>query len=563
MKKKSTILLCLLFVSLTNILCAQSKTIQWQKSLGGSESDNANSIQQTSDGGFIIAGYTASNNGDVSGFHGSTDFWILKTDLTGNIVWQKVLGGSADDNAQSVQQTADGGYIVAGYTLSNDGDVSGNHGSYDCWVVKLSATGNITWQKTLGGTTDEFAYSIQQTADGGYILCGHVNINSGDYLVMKLDPSGNLAWQKIFGGIESDQAFCVKQTTDGGYIVAGSSSSNDGDVLANHGSSDYWLIKLSAEGNITWQKTLGGTESEEARSVLQTTDGGYVIAGFTYSNDGDVSGNHGGADYWAVKLTSTGNITWQKTFGGTGDEIARSIQQTSDGGYILAGSSTSSRGQVSGNRGGQDYWIVKLDGAGNLIWQEAMGGIQTDQAQSVQQTAEGGYIVAGYSGSNDGDVSGNHGNQDYWIVKLQSEISCSGNGSAANSSTQKVNVCHNGNTIAVHPCAVQAHLEHGDYLGQCVQYALYRGNIIEDKPKIDFTIHPNTGKGNFTAQLNYLVNQTKAGVIQVINTSGQIIKQLKINEQDKINFSLAQSGVYFIRLSTNNLIVTKKVTVIQ
>lgn len=561
--KNKFILSCLFFVVFANILSAQPTTIQWQKTFGGSESDVANSIQQTSDGGFIIAGHTASVDGNVSGFHGSIDYWIVKTDLTGNITWQKTLGGTADDNAQSVQQTADGGYIVAGYTLSNDGDVSGNHGSYDCWVVKLTPTGNIAWQKALGSAGDEFASSIQQTTDGGYILAGRVNINNTDYLVMKLDPSGNLTWEKTLGGSESDQAFSIKQTSDGGYIVAGSSISNDGDVSGNHGSNDYWVVKLDAAGNLTWQKAFGGTASEEARSIQQTADGGYIVAGLTGSDDGDVSGNHGGQDYWVVKLSATGNLTWQKAFGGTSDEIAQSVQQTSDGGYIIAGSSTSSRGQVSGNKGGQDYWIVKLDGTGNLLWQEAMGGTNIDQAQSIQQTAEGGYIVAGYTASNNGDVSGNHGSLDYWVVKLEPEISCNGS-SGDNSSIQKVNMCHNGSTVAVHPCAVQGHLAHGDYLGSCVTYAANRETfIIEDKPKIGFSIYPNTSRGNFIAHLNYNVTGNKDAVIQVVNTGGQIIKQLKVNKADKLNISLTANGIYFVRLISNNEVLTKKVTVIK
>jgi len=239
-------------------------TIEWQKSLGGSANEKAHSIQQTFDGGFIITGWTRSNNGDVSGYHGggscdAGDYWVVKLDAESpsSIVWQKCLGGSLGDAANSIQQTTDGGYVVVGFTNSNDGDVSGNHGLSDYWVVKLDALGDIVWQKCLGGHSSDGASSIQQT-------------------------------------------------TDGGYIVAGFTNSNDGDVSGNHGLSDYWVVKLNSSGSIEWQRCLGGSDYDGAYFIQQTTDSGYVIAGLSYSNDGDVSGNHGGEDYWVVKLNAGG-----------------------------------------------------------------------------------------------------------------------------------------------------------------------------------------------------------------------------------------------------------------
>ncbi|MCD6097265.1 T9SS type A sorting domain-containing protein [bacterium] len=177
-------------------------TIQWQKCLGGSGYDYAYSIQQTDDGGFIVAGYSNSNDGDVSGNHGERDYWVVKLNSAGDLVWQKSLGGSSWDEAWSIQQTSDGGFIVAGYSESNDGDVSGHHGGYDYWVVKLDSAGDIVWQKCLGGSYWDYAYSIQQTFDGG-------------------------------------------------YIVAGESRSNNGDVSGNHGWGDYWVVKLSPEDGIS------------------------------------------------------------------------------------------------------------------------------------------------------------------------------------------------------------------------------------------------------------------------------------------------------------------------
>jgi uncharacterized repeat protein (TIGR01451 family) len=423
---KRILLLSLLLISSFGF--GQEVVIEWQKSLGGSLPDFANSIQQTTDGGYIVAGSSRSNDGDVTGNIGAQDFWVVKLDASGNISWQKSLGGSTNDILNSIQQTTDGGYIVAGQSNSNDEDVTGfNGGVWDYWVVKLDAVGNITWQTALGGSESDVAESIQQTTDGGYIVTGWSASNNGDvtggngsfdFWVVKLDISGNISWQKTFGGSGFDVANSIQQTTDGGYIVAGYSQSIDGDVTGNNGGQDFWVVKLDATGNITWQKALGGSGNEVAYSIQQTTDGGYIVAGHSSSNDGDVTGNNGGNDNWVVKLDATGNITWQKSLGGTGIDEAESIQQTADGGYIVAGTSDSNDGDVTGNNGAQDFWVVNLDASGNIIWQKSLGGSGFDVANSIQQTTNGGYILAGYSQSNDGDVTGNNGVEDYWVIKL-------------------------------------------------------------------------------------------------------------------------------------------------
>ena len=411
-------LLLLITICISSVSFGQVPDIDWEVSLGGSGNDYAYSIQQTTDGGYIVAGYSSSNDGDVTGNNGYSDFWIVKLDAIGNITWQKSLGGSGGDYAYSIQQTTDGGYIVAGSSI-----VTSPSGNSDFWIVKLDAIGNITWQKSLGGSNDADAVSIQQTTDGGYIVAGAYvadNFNFDSWIV-KLDAIGNITWQKSLGGSYDDRASSIQQTTDGGYIVAGYSSSNDGDVTGNNGNKDYWIVKLDATGNITWQKSLGGSGGDDASSIQQTTDGGYIVSGYSESIDGDVTGNNGNVDYWIVKLDATGNITWQKSLGGSYDDVAYSIQQTTDGGYIVAGLSASDDGDVTGNNGGVDSWIVKLDATGNITWQKSLGGSEWDRATSIQQTTDGGYIVAGFSESIDGDVTGNNGNKDYWIVKLSND----------------------------------------------------------------------------------------------------------------------------------------------
>ena len=357
----------------------------------------------------------------------------INAQISTNIEWQKALGGTNLDFSRSIQQTTDGGYIVAGATKSNDGDVYGNHGGSDFWVVKLASTGTIQWQKTLGGTNFEFAYSIQQTTDGGYILAGNTNSNDGDVFglhggasdawVVKLSAMGVIQWQKALGGTDYDGGSSIRQTTDGGYVMAGNTNSNNGDVAGYHGDGDAWVVKLSATGEIQWQKALGGASYDSAYSIQQTTDDGYIMAGFSNSNDGDASGNQGFTDAWIVKLSATGVIQWQKSLGGSDTEIAWSIQQTTDGGYILAGDTNSNDGDVFGLHGvDYDAWVVKLSATGVIQWQKVLGGTSSETAFSIQQTADGGYIMTGETWSNDGDVAGNHGGgNDSWVVKLSSE----------------------------------------------------------------------------------------------------------------------------------------------
>src|SRR6185436_2345009 len=405
--------------------------IQWEKSYGGTNNEKAYSIHQTSDNGYIIGGITWSDDGDVSGIHGvNADYWVVKTDSMRNIQWQKCLGGSLDDIASSVQQTMDGGYIVVGYTRSMDGDVIGSHGQNDFWIVKLNIGGTIQWQKCLGGTDLDNAFSIQQTFDGGYIVAGEtisndgdVNGNNGDFdfWIVKLDDAGTIQWQKCYGGTDYDRAFCIRQTSDGGYIIAGETFSNDVDVDGNHGNNDYWVLKIDSSSVVQWQKCIGGTNDEQANSIQETTDGGYIVTGSTLSNDSDVYGKHGSWDCWMVKLNNSGNIQWQKCLGGTGLDFGFSCQQNNIGEYVVAGLTFSNDGDVNGNHGFGDFWIINIDSLGIFQWQKCLGGSGKDVGLFIQQTTDEGYIASGLASSIDGDVTGNHGGNDFWIVKFASD----------------------------------------------------------------------------------------------------------------------------------------------
>ncbi|WP_426278852.1 T9SS type A sorting domain-containing protein [Chryseobacterium sp. S-02] len=433
----------LLALMLSLVMTAQTApVIQWQKTLGGSNWDQGSSVCQTTDGGCIIAGYSPSTDGNVTGNHGDGDYWVVKLNNSGNIQWQKSLGGSGYDYPYSVQQTSEGGYIVAGRTQSNDGDVTGYHGSVysDFWIVKLDPNGNIQWQKSIGGNSEDVAYSIKQTSDGGYIVAGessstdgdavgHLPYNNTDLWIVKINNAGDIQWQKSFGGYNSELAFDAKQTSDGGYIVAGATDSNSGDVTLLYGEYDYWVLKLDSTGNLQWQKTFGGSGTDNAQSVIQTSDGGYMVAGFSRSGNGLVHDHYGNLytnDAWIIKLDASGNIIWKKSKGGTGNDVANFIKEMPDGGYVFAGYSSSDDGDAAGNpTGSANFWIVKINNNGNVIWQKSMGGSLGDFGQSMSQTLDGGFVMTGYSYSNDGDISLHYGiptYPDFWVVKLGPEV---------------------------------------------------------------------------------------------------------------------------------------------
>ena len=364
--------------------------IQWQKSIGGSGDDILRSIWPTSDGGYILGGSSSSPaSGDKTentlgglGQSGSvvrSDYWVVKLDTAGNIQWQKTIGGNGDDILYSIQQTTDGGYILGGSSNAAlyDDKSEKTLGYYDYYVVKLDAAGNIEWQKTIGEINFDYLRYIQQTSDGGYILGGYSNsYNAGkkteflfeldDYWVVKLDAAGNIEWQKAIGGKADDNLMSVQQTSDGGYILGGYSNSHisGNKTEKSHGFYDYWVVKLDAAGNIQWQKTIGGGGYDYLIFTQQTSDGGYILGGYSSSGiSGDkTEKSYGVNDYWVVKLDASGSIQWQKSFGGMDDDYLISIRQTSDGAYILGGSSESydSGNKTQSAKGYLDYWVVKL-----------------------------------------------------------------------------------------------------------------------------------------------------------------------------------------------------------
>jgi hypothetical protein len=403
---------------------AAAKIIVWEKSFGGTNSDSAASVQRTADGGYIIAGKSRSINGDLTENHGSYDAWLIRIGPAGELKWQKSIGANASDEALSVKETPDGGFIFAGSKQTNEfiGPLYFSpQANPDFWMAKLSPEGEIIFEKSMTGTETTTASSVQPTQDGGYIAAGGGITKGGEssgsnFLFAKLSRDGNNEWAKSYGGTGDDTAYSVLQTSEGGYLAAGSSESAE--LPGYHGKSDGYLIKLDKSGIPLWQSMLGGKDDDVFYSVSETADGGFIAAGLSYSGDGGVGENHGKSDFWVVKLDSSGKTVWQKNLGGSDYDAAYSVFQRSDGGYVVSGISRSADGDIRQNHGNYDCWVIGLSAQGELEWEKSLGGSEADGAYSAAETEDKNIIIAGLSYSSDGDVTKNQGGSDLFVAKF-------------------------------------------------------------------------------------------------------------------------------------------------
>jgi len=374
---------------------------QFQWAVGGTDGDRANSIVQTTDGGYAVAGTTYSF-GAASG-----NIYVVKLNSGGAIQWSRTIGGTGVEQGYSIKQTADGGYAVAGYTNSFGA------GNGDAYIIKLDGSGTLQWNRTVGGASNDYGYSIVQAGDGGYAVAGYTySFGAGnvDAYIVKLDGSGALQWSRAVGGITDDYAYSIIQTADGGYAVAGISNS------FGAGNFDIYIIKLNSGGTIQWTRTVGGTGIDYGYSIVQSADGGYAAAGYT------LSFGAGSRDFYIVKLDGSGALQWSRTMGGSNFDYAYSLIPTSAGGYAAAGWTYSFGAGLS------DMYVVTLDGGGTFQWGKTLGGVSDDGAYCIIQTTDGGYAVAG--GTN---TFATGSNDDMYIVKLDATGNTCGNSSSPSS----------------------------------------------------------------------------------------------------------------------------------
>jgi len=411
--------------------------IEWQKTFGGANDDIARAIIETSDKGYAIIGYTNSIDGDITDKTvAENDFWVLKLDPNGIIEWQKTYGGSGDDQGRAIIQTSDGGYAITGPSKSADGDGSNNEGQHDHWIVKLDAQGNIQWEKSHGFSGHDHSRSILQTNDGGYFIGGYLDVTAsgglgnetvttkhgvGEFWAQKLDATGNLEWRRYFGGTNNDRIFKVLQAHDGNFLLIGSSESDDFDVNNGNGSYDVWVIKINTKGSMLWEKSFGGSGIDNGHAAVKTNDGNYLIAGTAISTDGDISNSKGNSDAWIIKINDSGELLWEKSFGGSGFDAAWAIDSGKGifSSYIIAGNSKSSDGDITSNNGENDFWVLKIDTTGKLLFEKSLGGSGLDFAYGVIETFDQKIVVVGETESTDKDITSNKGGKDIWIAKIK------------------------------------------------------------------------------------------------------------------------------------------------
>ena len=435
-------LIAALFVSCTkdtNTSLAQNSELEIEhiKTWGGSKNESAQAVTKTTDGGYAILGYTQSNDGDVRNkSNESYDYWLLKFDARNQLQWQKTYGGSDDDRGFDLIQTSDGGFAMLGKSKSNDLDVSENSGFDDFWVSKLDSNGSISWEYSYGFAGSDTPNSIIQTRDNGYLLTGVLDVSAsngqgdrhaavrqrhagGDYWAVKLNSSGVGEWSNYYGGSFTDTAYDAIQTQDNGYIIIGSSDSNDVDISNSNGGYDFWVVKISNTGSLVWEKTFGGSEIDEARAITSSNDGNYLIVGDTRSDDLNISQNAGAADLWLIKITPEGTLLWEKTIGGTNFDVGRSVSKTQDNGFLISGSSRSSDGNLTTNKGLNDAWVLKIDSGGNIKWHKSIGGSETDFFYDSVELNDQTIVAVGNSNSSNEDINENKGFTDLLILKLK------------------------------------------------------------------------------------------------------------------------------------------------
>ncbi|NQX76411.1 hypothetical protein [Gilvibacter sp.] len=415
--------------------------VDWQFTYGGSGDDIANAVVTTTDGGFAVLGYTQSNDGDITDKTATdSDYWVLKLDANGAIIWSRTYGGSSDDRGADIIETTDGGFAVAGFSRSSDGDATENAGFQDYWIVKLSASGDVQWQQSYGFAGSDQASSVIQTTDGGYFVSGFLDITAsggagndgfasapsaapkhgvGEFWGMRLDANGQLIWRRFFGGTNNDRSYQVLQTQDGGFLMTGASESDDFDVTNPKGSYDYWAVKINDSGDLVWEKSFGGSEIDIAYGLVESAPGTYVMVGDSRSADGDVSSPKGNADLWAVAFDSSGNFLWEESYGGSLFESARAVNQMGTGELIMAGTTRSSDGQVGINQGQNDAWVIMTTASGSLVWQDSRGGSGVELFNDCAPIGANALIVVGDTDSSDGDISLNKGGKDALIVKYK------------------------------------------------------------------------------------------------------------------------------------------------
>ncbi|HKR07334.1 MAG TPA: T9SS type A sorting domain-containing protein [Bacteroidia bacterium] len=520
--KTFTFFLTSYLLLLTSSVSAQ---ITFQKTFSGIYNEFGWAVQQTTDGGYIIGGSTSSFGA------GGFDVYLIKTDAFGDSLWTKTFGGTNYDEGNSVQQTTDGGYIIAGHTSGLGA------GSNDVYLIKTDSNGIVDWTKTFGGTTYDPGFSVQQTSDGGYIIAGLTTSFGGDFdiYLIKTNANGDSLWTKTFGGIYDDQGNSIQQTSDGGYIITGTTNS------FGAGGSDVYLVRTDSNGNSLWAKTFGGIYDDQGKSIQQTNDGGYILTGTTASFGGGLE------DVYLIKTDSSGNLSWTKTFGGIYFDDGHAVQQTTDAGYIIAGS-------TGGFGSGTFVYLIKTDSNGDSLWTKTFSGTNDALAYFVQQVSDGGYIITGYTlsfGSNYSDIylikTDSLGNSGCNKGNIASIVTTS-----ATQVTSPATIVSSTATIVTTPATITG--SGGIVTTLCTTVGI---KPVFNLQSSIFNISPNPSRGNFTIIFTNAINK---GEVQIFNAYGTKVfsQNIRNTSNTEINLKNRAAGIYFVKVNTQQKQYTQK-----
>ncbi|APD06396.1 DNA helicase [Flavobacteriaceae bacterium UJ101] len=416
-----------------------SQEIEWQKSLGGAQEEYLFDAIPTLDYGYIVAGSSVSSSSGTKELHsyGNLDYWIWKMKENGDLEWEQNLGGTGNDFLRSIRYTSDGGYILGGSSDSpiNEVKTDSCRGKQDYWIVKLDPKGEVQWQKTLGGSEDDQLEVIRPLSDnGGYILAGTSSSSTSfekeeetrgntDYWIVKLDNQGDSQWQRTLGGNYADEVKGLEVLPENkGYMVYGYSNSTiSGDKeVKNKGLGDVWVVRLTSEGEVLWQESYGGKGDDIPTGLQITEEGNYVLLGYSNSNTEE------GTDYWLMEFDDLGNIHFEETYNVGTTDIATGLTKNKDHSYLISGYTRTNYKNANGQekKGIEDYVAIKVDKQGKKQWEKQLGGKGSDRLLNTVQTRDGGYLLSGTSNSNaNRDKSArSNGLKDYWVVKLKDRL---------------------------------------------------------------------------------------------------------------------------------------------
>lgn len=556
---------------------AQTIGLDWEKVYGGSAHDSGNSITKITDSTFIISGRTASIDGDVSTSIGSSDIWIIKVDIAGEIIWEKSFGGSESDIGESVNKTIDNGFIVGGYSYSNDGDLIENKGYCDGWVFKLDSVGTMEWQISIGGSEEDKIIDVVQAPDSSYIFIGTTKSDDGDlsehigevglyqdFMVGKLNNSGELVWVKNFGNEFSDYASDVVLDNLGNIYICG--------IQFFSSSSNFHVLKVSLEGNLIWEKNYGGTDYDYCWGMCITNNNRIYLVGSVNSHDGDVTFHYPGIydDLWLIAIDSTGQLLWDKTLGGSGSDFGHSITSNGPNSLLIAGGSTTpNNGDVTGHHGSSiysDFWVLNVDTIGELKWAYCFGGTDTEIAIDMVPINETSAMVTGITYSFDGDVSFHYPSEfytgDVWVTKINELCSVMpyyadededayGDPNNYTYSCEAVDGyvldntdCDDDNPF-IYPGATEISNGFDDDCNQLIDDDV----AITDNVDIKCFVYPNPAKDVITV----VKNSNATGTFKIISSTGQVVLSGVIeNAQNIINVSSIPAGLFTIHIHFND-----------